>query len=77
MKNDPFFGDDDHVVILQDREELTDGGGVLTVELRNWLIEQAPGVKFTYRRTMSDPVMNVVFKFAKESEAIHFKMRWQ
>jgi hypothetical protein len=76
---DPFFGDNDCVVILEDREELSNGTGTMTPELRDWLIAHAPHTKWTYRRygPGGDDPIKAVFKFMNESEALHFKMRWQ
>lgn len=75
LKDDPFFSEDDHVVMLPDREELSDGLGTLSLEVRQWLVDQAPHTKWTYRRSGDD--MRCVFKFVNETEALHFKMRWQ
>lgn len=78
MKNDPFYTEEDIVVILDQRSDLTDPSKTkLMPELLEWLIQNAPGTQWTYRRTFDyDSKLRVVFKFTKNSYAVHFKMRW-
>lgn len=79
-QHDPFFKDKEFFVILPDREELSNGSGRLSDDLVEWMITNAPGTQFTYRR-VTGPVGEdkhlIVFVFEREEHPIYFKMRWQ
>ncbi len=78
--HDPFFKDKELLVILPDREELSNGGGSLTPEVVEWMRTNTPNAKFTYRRAtgpLGDDKLMLVFVFEEENHMVYFKMRWQ
>lgn len=76
MAKDPFFEDDELVVVLENTHDLGDDPDQLSDELRDWLMEHAPDTRWAARKEWNGPVWKV-FKFSEVKHLIHFKLRWQ
>jgi hypothetical protein len=76
MAKDPFFEDDELVVVLENTHDLGDDPNTLSDELKDWLLENAPDTKWCSRKEQAGRTWKV-FKFSEVKHLIHFKLRWQ